>query len=300
MRISIQPVTTIAECHQIEEIIRLAWGGDDIVIPFHLLITIAKQSGCVLLAREGDLAVGFCFGFTAFTGRDAADPALRLKHHSHQAGVIPSHQGRGIGSMLKWAQRDFVLQQRIEQMTWTFDPLELANARLNIHKLGAVCQTYKRDVYGSLADPLNMGVETDRFMVDWWLDSVHVEQHKAGTFRHNLIENLFANGIPIINTIEWRDSAETPLAHPVAANLNLLKTEDKLLLTIPNNFQTIKKLDLTLAQKWRQHTRHLFEPAFAANFIVTDAFRTASQGYYLLERGGEVAKLRSCGVAEWS
>lgn len=84
------------------------------------------------------------------------------------AAVLPAYQGLGIGERLKWAQRDAVLAQGIDLITWTYDPLESANAYLNLRKLGAVCNTYLRNVYGNLTDTLNNGLATDRFQVDWW------------------------------------------------------------------------------------------------------------------------------------
>ena len=69
-------------------------------------------------------------------------------------GVAASYQSRGVGYQLKLAQRELVLDQGIDLVTWTYDPLESRNAYLNIHKLGGVCRTYMRDYYGPLTDGL--------------------------------------------------------------------------------------------------------------------------------------------------
>ena len=96
------------------------------------------------------------------------------------AGVHPAYRNRGLGYSLKLAQREHVLAQGIDLITWTFDPLETRNATLNFHKLGAVCNTYLPNLYGDMRDGLNAGLPSDRFQVDWWIASERVAQRLAG------------------------------------------------------------------------------------------------------------------------
>ncbi len=112
--------------------------------------------------------MGFVLSFLAPTSLPGA--ARGLSHHSHMAGVAPEWQNRGLGTALKLAQREAVLAQGLNLITWTYDPLEARNATLNIHKLGAICRTYHREYYGEMRDTLNAGVASDRFEVEWWLD----------------------------------------------------------------------------------------------------------------------------------
>jgi hypothetical protein len=37
----------------------------------------------MLLAWDGDLPVGFCYGFAAFSTERTDDPAMEIRHHSH-------------------------------------------------------------------------------------------------------------------------------------------------------------------------------------------------------------------------
>ena len=138
----IRPLHTLAEFHAAEELQRAAWGSADIdIAPLHIMLTIAKNGGVVLGAFAADQLIGCVFGFIG-----ASDQSVtQLKHTSHQMGVLPEWQSRGVGYALKVAQREAVLQQGLRLMTWTYDPLESKNARLNIAKLGAVCNTYIRD-----------------------------------------------------------------------------------------------------------------------------------------------------------
>jgi predicted GNAT superfamily acetyltransferase len=121
----------------------------------------------VLGAFEGECLVAFIFGFLGTDEAAPGRPALaRLKHCSHQLGVLPDYQNQGIGYRLKLAQRDFVLKQGVRLVTWTYDPLESRNARLNIAKFGAVRRTCLREPYGVMTGALNAGVPADRLQVD--------------------------------------------------------------------------------------------------------------------------------------
>src|SRR5437588_10989849 len=59
-------------------------------------------------------------------------------------------------------------------MEWTFDPLEIKNAYLNIEKLGAIVRRYTLNQYGISSSPLQGGLPTDRCVAEWWLSSNRV------------------------------------------------------------------------------------------------------------------------------
>jgi predicted GNAT superfamily acetyltransferase len=59
-------------------------------------------------------------------------------------------------------------------MEWTFDPLEVRNAHLNIARLGAIVRRYQPDFYGPSTSPLQGGLPTDRLYAEWWLRSPRV------------------------------------------------------------------------------------------------------------------------------
>ena len=153
--IEISLVQTHDEYRAVERIQRVVWGHGDLdVVPDHLLVTMQKNGGLVLgafetLPEEGlgpqeEHAIGLALGFV---GRS---PAGMIKHCSHMVGVAPAYQNQNVGYRLKLAQREHVLAQGIDLITWTFDPLESRNARLNFRKLGGTCNTYLREVYGHM------------------------------------------------------------------------------------------------------------------------------------------------------
>lgn len=95
--------------------------------------------------------------------------------HSHMLAVRPSHRNRRVGAQLKWEQRRDALARGIRRMEWTFDPLEIKNAFLNIHRLRAVACRYLVDFYGVSSSRLQGGLPTDRLLAEWDLDSQRVE-----------------------------------------------------------------------------------------------------------------------------
>jgi predicted GNAT superfamily acetyltransferase len=95
--------------------------------------------------------------------------------HSHMLAVRPSHRNRGLGMQLKWEQRREALSRGIRHMEWTFDPLEIKNAFLNIHRLGALSREYRVNFYGVSSSRLQGGLPTDRLLAEWELDSPRVE-----------------------------------------------------------------------------------------------------------------------------
>jgi predicted GNAT superfamily acetyltransferase len=59
-------------------------------------------------------------------------------------------------------------------MEWTFDPLEIKNAHLNLVRLGAIARRYSVNHYGESSSPLQGGLPTDRLVAEWWLKSKRV------------------------------------------------------------------------------------------------------------------------------
>ena len=277
--IVIRPVDTIEACQQAEEVQRLAWGMEDNleVVPTHVLITAQKNGGIVLGAYDEDTMVGFVFGFLGRT------PAGRDKLCSHMVGVIPKYQSHGIAEALKWEQRQFALQQGLDLVTWTYDPLQGRNAHLNIAKLGAICRTYIRNLYGEMQDALNAGLPTDRFLVEWWVRSPAVEARftHRDAWPHPTLEDLLEEGVAIINEVEVNDAG-------LPATLSWAPHRDpKVLLEVPGDFQAIRKADLKLARDWRLLTRAIFEEYFDAGYAVVDFISHVEDGqrrnFYVLE-----------------
>jgi predicted GNAT superfamily acetyltransferase len=89
--------------------------------------------------------------------------------------VREAYRNRGLGTQLKLEQRREALSRGIRYMEWTFDPLEIKNAFLNIHRLGAIVRSYRADFYGVSSSRLQAGLPTDRLVAEWQLDSPRVQ-----------------------------------------------------------------------------------------------------------------------------
>jgi predicted GNAT superfamily acetyltransferase len=144
------------------------WGySDGDVIPRRVFVVASRIGGQVIGAFDRDTLVGFAMALPGY--RDGM-PYL----HSHMLAVLPPYRNAGIGRRLKLAQREDAIARGIELMEWTFDPLEIRNAHLNIHRLGAIVRRYQRDFYGPSSSPLQGGLPTDRLYAEWWLRSTRV------------------------------------------------------------------------------------------------------------------------------
>src|SRR5690348_5637731 len=100
---------------------------DSDLIPLRMFIVVDKVGGQIIGAFEADSLVGYVFSV----------PGTRTGHsylHSHMLAVRDSYRNRGLGRMLKLAQREDALKRGFELIEWTFDPLEIKNAWLNIMK----------------------------------------------------------------------------------------------------------------------------------------------------------------------
>jgi predicted GNAT superfamily acetyltransferase len=166
--VEIRPLTELAEFDLCVGVETAVWGYDPAdVIPRRMFLLAARIGGQVLGAFAGGTMAGFAM---ALPGYRHGHPYL----HSHMVGVLPKYRNLGLGRRLKLAQREDALARGFELMEWTFDPLEIKNAHLNIARLGVIVRRYKHNFYGSSSSPLQGGLPTDRVYAEWWLRSNRV------------------------------------------------------------------------------------------------------------------------------
>ena len=178
-------------------------GGELDIVPGHMITAFIHNGGLAFGAYEKGKMIAFAFGFPGFY---ESSQGLKIKHCSHQMGVHPDHRGKNIGFALKKAQWQMVRQQGLDLITWTYDPLLSKNAYLNIARLGAVCNTYRRNEYGELKDGLNTGVATDRFQVDWWVNTERVKNHLDKEYRIALGLDWICGSSAAVSSAESRRS----------------------------------------------------------------------------------------------
>jgi predicted GNAT superfamily acetyltransferase len=165
----------LRRCHGIEDfracvaLQKEVWNFTDAeLVPLRMFVVADKVGGQIMGAFDGDVLVGFALSV----------PGTRTGHvylHSHMLAVRKDHRNSGLGRRLKLMQREDALARGIALIEWTFDPLEIKNAYLNIEKLGAIARRYNINQYGITSSPLQGGLPSDRLIAEWWLKSTRVE-----------------------------------------------------------------------------------------------------------------------------
>lgn len=266
------------EMSSIEDLQRIVWpGSETVVVPAHVFITAVHNGGLVIGAFDKNRIIGFVFGFP---GLESTPDGPRPKHCSHMMGIHPDYRDSGVGFALKRAQWQMVRHQGLDHVTWTYDPLLSRNARLNIAKLGAVCNTYRRSEYGDMRDGLNAGLPSDRFQVDWWINTRRVDRRLGKRARKPLkLENFSKADLQPLYSVHQAESGPRPSEHfpPLEGRLALAE--------IPADFAALKDADFSLARDWRFFSREVFETAFAAGYIVTDFVFDQGRSFYVLTNG---------------
>ena len=172
--VEIRSLTQLDEFDLCVDVEMAVWGYDPAdMIPRRMFLLASRIGGQVLGAFVEGRIAGFAM---ALPGYRNGHPYL----HSHMLGVLADFRDLGLGRRLKLAQRDDALARGFELMEWTFDPLEIKNAHLNIARLGAIVRRYKANFYGPSSSPLQGGLPTDRVYAEWWLRSNRVKRVLAG------------------------------------------------------------------------------------------------------------------------
>jgi predicted GNAT superfamily acetyltransferase len=172
--IQIRPLREHGEFDRCVEIQDTVWSYEPSARMSQKTFLLATQiGGQVLGAFDGNTMVGYAMSL----------PGVRNGHaylHSHHLAVLPEWRDAGVGRRLKLAQRDDALARGFELIEWTFDPLEIKNAHLNIARLGGISRRYRRNFYGPSTSPLHGGLPTDRLVAEWWIKSDRVESTLRG------------------------------------------------------------------------------------------------------------------------
>ncbi len=280
MNFAVRDLTKFEEFNQVVQVQQKIWGlnnSQGLYMP--MLKTMAENGGTVIGAFDADKMIGFVVGFL---GRHSDG---QIKLCSQTMGVLPEYRNKNVAATLKWAQRQKVLPTELELITWTYDPLEAPNARLNIRALGGIARTYKEDIYGENFSTLTQGLPTDRFLLEWWIKTDRVNDRAKG-----IAPNPIGLEPPIVNRCTGTSGDRKIEAIDFNLDKPVLRVE------IPNDLQAIKKTDLTLARDWRLKTREIFEKYFARGYQVIDLVRAgevwgptrASHNWYVLTHAPDV------------
>jgi predicted GNAT superfamily acetyltransferase len=197
----------IRNCQGIEELRacvalqKEVWNFSDAdLVPLRMFVVAEKVGGQVMGAFDGGDMVGFALSVPGTRSG-------RVYLHSHMLAVRKEYRNGGLGRRLKLMQREDALARGIELIEWTFDPLEIKNAFLNIERLGAIARRYTINQYGITSSPLQGGLPSDRLIAEWWLQSKRVETLLA-TGKNPAFPRKGEIAVPA-QIYEWKAAPET-------------------------------------------------------------------------------------------
>jgi len=278
--VEIRRVHDLDEIRLAEGVQHEAWGFTPIdIVPGRFMAVACRNGGMLLGAFDGGRMVGFAFSYPGF--REG-----RAIHCSHMLAVVPGYEGQGIGWRLKLEQRRLVLDEGLDHMAWTFDPLEGRNAWLNLHRLGARAWEYWENLYGHTSSALHTGLDTDRLVARWQLDDPRVLERVRGAVPAVPIEEVLEGGrFDLVSRATWQDGAP----HCTEPRLDL--RGDLLAIEIPFETRSLRRDHLAVAVEWRCRLRDGLRAYLARGYRVVD-FTTGSRddrrtSFYLLARDRE-------------
>lgn len=246
--IHIRDCSTIEEFDRCLELQREAFALPDLEIsPRRHLIVTRRAGGWTLGAFTGSEMVGFVHHMIAVRGHD------EIIGYSHMMAVARAFQNRGVGSRLKWAQRERALMEGRRFIKWTWDPMQARNAHFNLNRLGVVVRSYEVNFYGTDyitmpdAKSDDVSIDSDRLFADWELDSERVKSLAEG-------RALEINEPPAL-TIE-----------------------------IPADWPALIRQDTRRARDEQLRVRKEFQEAFAAGLVCAAFERDEEHPRYLLYR----------------
>jgi predicted GNAT superfamily acetyltransferase len=156
-----------------------------------------------------------------------------------------------------------------------------------------VCNTYLRSVYGELRDDINAGIPTDRFQVDWWVNSERVTRRLSRRARPTLdMAHFLAAGAQVLNPTRVDDRG---LPQPGTYQQQAIELAEPLqdhpairLVEVPASFSSLKDENPQLALEWRLHIRTICEDLFSQGYLVTDFVHlpgTLPRSFYVFSHG---------------
>ena len=246
-------------------------------------LTAVCQSGGLVLGATGteDNAHRLCGALVDLVADIDGYPARHTVFH----GVLQSTRNRGIGHSLRMAERAACQREGVDLVFWSLDPLRSDEAHLAFNKLGAIATGYRQNLYGEVHDSANLGLETDRLHVEWWIDSPRVasildRESPAPHFRVGIHEmdvltetRLVQSGVRVL--VGYDDS---PCAEHV-------------LVEIPVDLDRIRAADLAAARTWRLQSRPVFELLFERGYVGAGFVHEGSRSFHVFRRSDRKAAL---------
>ncbi len=185
--------------------------------------------------------------------------------HSHITGTDARFQNRSLGFGLKQFQRWWALDNGMDSIRWTTDPLVRRNLYFNLVKLGATVIAYYPDFYGPMFDGINGDEESDRVFINWDLLSLRAVQAADGHVPEPSVEGA-------AHVLSPDGNGEPVLTPSDAATL---------LVWVPEDIVGMRQDDPARARVWRQALREALAGPLGKGFR---AGAITSDGWCILTR----------------
>lgn len=264
---TLRDITDLAGCRAAVALQEQVWGRGSEIVPASVLLVSAKRGGILIGAFDEAGLAGFVWSM----------PGLKAgvrTHWSHMLGVRRDARRLGLGRRLKLAQRDRALEQGVDLIEWTFDPLQAPNAHLNFTVLGAVASTYLTDAYGDMAGQLHRGTATDRLVAEWNIRTPHVERRVA------MLDDVAVGPIRSAELLAAPQVFTTAVSGgwTTLDGINLDLDARRVLIPVPPRFTEMQEGALDTARDWRNATRAAFTTFFGRGYRAVDFLLDANGG----------------------
>lgn len=258
--LDVRPIASLDEYRACVKLQAEVWGEGFESVPANVLQVATYVGGICLGAfyPDGELC-GLVFGLSGI--QDGAP-----MHWSHLLAVRESARNLGVGRLLKERQRELLASRGILEMRWSFDPMIVKNAHLNLNRLGARVVRYVPNMYGITDSPLHHGLATDRLVVAW------------------STSDTAPGG-------RWINIAPAPIltAEPQADD-EVLEPGDRhppvVWIEVPSDFPRLLAQSPRAARAWHEAVRTHFLWALDNGYVVTGLHRdpVAGRSFYVAER----------------
>ncbi len=268
MEFTIRELTTHKDFLATIDLQKNAWGENfrDLTTP-SLMVINAKLGGFSAGAFDSNGTMhGFVFGLTGLIKGEQVQWSQKL-------AVAKTHRGKGLGFRLKAFQREQILERGYRHIFWTYDPLQALNANLNINRFGVKAVEYVERWYPiDEQNVLHTGIGTDRFVVDWEIDTLHVHERLEKKIPPSVLQ--LPDQEQIANT-----DLQNGLPKPVEKGFPDSKT---IFVEIPENIAAIAANDMKQASAWRENTRTALMHYYDEGYLVTEFVKIENRCFYLL------------------
>jgi predicted GNAT superfamily acetyltransferase len=258
--VELRPLTSLADADAILRVMVATWNEE---IPRETIRALSGSGNVPWGAFDGDELIAYVLGWAAVSDEG-------LHEHSHMLAALPERRHAGIGYALKLAQRASCLDRDIHLVRWTFDPLVARNAHLNINKLGATCDGFRRNYYGEMPDAINAGDRSDRLVVRWLLDREPAPP-------------------PIPAGARVAVASRGPAEMPVPEALDVEPGWGTVALQVPRDHAAVRAADPALGAAWRDAIGAALETQVAGGLAVVafDPDREGGRPTYYLRAGSD-------------